>query len=228
MRSRSTTLSGWPVIKLTRCFARHPDDTVLGADTVVVVDEHLLEKPVDERDAARMLHLLSGRTHQVITGICLLASGFEQSGAEVTQVRFSPLSEVEIAEYVRTLSRWTKLEPTRFRAWPRAGWSASKAATSMWWDCRCRGCIGCCEPPKRRRKSTAMKSAKDSRYFLSSVGGLVGLGLFAAFWSPIDDLKLRMPSPRPLPSSPSFFGPKISRAMNRMTSSLGQKAFHQT
>ena len=83
-------------------FARHPDDAVLGADTVVVVDEHLLEKPVDERDAARMLQLLSGRAHQVITGVCLIARAFEQTAAEITQVRFSPLSDAEIDAYVRT------------------------------------------------------------------------------------------------------------------------------
>jgi septum formation protein len=88
--------------KARAIFARHPEDAVLGADTVVVVDEHLLEKPVNERDAARMLRLLSDRTHQVITGTCLVARGFEQTGAEVTQVHFSPLSEIEIAEYVRT------------------------------------------------------------------------------------------------------------------------------
>ena len=83
-------------------FARHPDDAVLGADTVVVVDRHLLEKPVDERDAARMLRLLSGQTHQVITGVCLVAPGFAETSAENTQVRFSPLTEAEIADYVRT------------------------------------------------------------------------------------------------------------------------------
>src|SRR5580704_16781777 len=84
--------------KARAVFSRHPNDTVLGADTVVVVDEHLLEKPLDERDAERMLRLLSGRVHQVITGVCLLASGFEQAGAEITPVHFSPLSEAEIAE----------------------------------------------------------------------------------------------------------------------------------
>ena len=83
-------------------FARHPEDAVLGADTVVVADEHLLEKPADERDAARMLRLLSGRGHQVITGVCLLAPGFEQMDAEITEVRFSPLPDEEIAAYVRT------------------------------------------------------------------------------------------------------------------------------
>lgn len=80
--------------------ARHPDALVLGADTVVVVDEHLLEKPADAEDAARMLRLLSGRTHQVITGVCLAGPGIERIEAEITQVTFAAMSEAEIAGYV--------------------------------------------------------------------------------------------------------------------------------
>jgi septum formation protein len=83
-------------------FARQSDNVVLGADTVVVMDEHLLEKPRDAADAARMLGLLSGRSHQVITGVCLVAKGYEQTEAEITEVRFSVLSESEIADYVET------------------------------------------------------------------------------------------------------------------------------
>ena len=83
-------------------FARHQDEAVLGADTVVVVDDHLLEKPADANDAVRMLRLLSGRTHQVITGVCLVEPGFERTEAEITQVTFSELSDEEIAEYVRS------------------------------------------------------------------------------------------------------------------------------
>ena len=49
-----------------------------------------------------MLRLLSGRTHQVITGVCLMAPGYERTEAEMTQVRFSPMSEDEIAFYVAT------------------------------------------------------------------------------------------------------------------------------
>lgn len=85
---------------------------VLGADTVVVVDDEILGKPQNERDAARMLRLLSGRTHQVITGVSLMrgpqvraASGqitMHQSAAEVTFVRFTTLSDQEIEEYVAT------------------------------------------------------------------------------------------------------------------------------
>jgi len=88
--------------KARAVFARNPDSAVLGADTVVVVDEHLLEKPADQRDAARMLRLLSGRMHQVITGVCLVAQCFEPTEAEITQVVFSPLSDDEIADYVQT------------------------------------------------------------------------------------------------------------------------------
>ena len=92
--------------KALAVFERHPHDAVLGADTVVVADEHLLEKPADAHDAARMLRRLSGRSHQVITGVCLLAPAFEhiyeQTEAEITEVAFSVLSVQEIAEYVAT------------------------------------------------------------------------------------------------------------------------------
>jgi septum formation protein len=88
--------------KALAVFARHPDEAVLGADTVVVIDEHLLEKPADANDAARMVRLLSGRTHQVITGVCIAARGFERTEAEITQVTFGELSGEEIAAYIKT------------------------------------------------------------------------------------------------------------------------------
>jgi len=79
---------------------RHPEDLVLAADTIVIVDDHLLEKPADQNDARRMLRLLSGRTHQVITGVCLLAAGLALTEAEVTRVTFVPMSDEEIEGYV--------------------------------------------------------------------------------------------------------------------------------
>jgi septum formation protein len=88
--------------KACAIFEKHPDSVVLGADTIVVVDEHLLEKPADSHDAARMLRLLSGRVHRVITGVCLIAPGHEQSGAEVTEVRFSKLEDREIMHYIES------------------------------------------------------------------------------------------------------------------------------
>lgn len=86
--------------KARTVLASHPDAVVLGADTVVVVDDHLLEKPRDTEDAHRMLRLLSGRAHQVITGVCLLGSSLVHVDAESTRVVFSAMSEEEIADYV--------------------------------------------------------------------------------------------------------------------------------
>jgi len=77
-----------------------PDEIVLGADTVVVVDDQILGKPADAADAARMLRLLAGRDHQVITGICLRRGSQAVADAETTTVRFVPLSEEEIRDYV--------------------------------------------------------------------------------------------------------------------------------
>ena len=78
------------------------DLTVLGADTTVTVDDHILGKPEDAADAARMLRLLSGRTHRVITGVALVSAGAAEVAAEVTAVRFLTLSEGEIADYIAT------------------------------------------------------------------------------------------------------------------------------
>lgn len=75
---------------------------VLGADTIVVVDEEILGKPASASDAARMLALLSGRTHQVITGVCLISRAGIEAAAEVTFVRMQTLSTAEIEAYVAT------------------------------------------------------------------------------------------------------------------------------
>ena len=80
---------------------QHPAGTfVLGADTIVVVDEHILEKPADGADAARMLRMLSGRAHQVITSVCLIGDRVEDVRSETTTVYFSQVSDRDIAEYV--------------------------------------------------------------------------------------------------------------------------------
>ena len=75
---------------------------VLGADTVVVCDHEILNKPVDDADAARMLHLLAGRTHQVITGVCLISPLGVEVAAETTRVTMLTLSHEEILAYVAT------------------------------------------------------------------------------------------------------------------------------
>lgn len=82
--------------------AQNDGKLVLGADTIVVLGNEVLEKPADEEDAARMLRQLSGRTHQVITGVCLLGPGFEETRSETTDVTMASIPEDEIAHYVAT------------------------------------------------------------------------------------------------------------------------------
>ena len=82
--------------------AREPGALVLGADTIVCLDEHVLEKPLDAADAARMLRLLSGRTHQVTTAVCLVGPTGEEVATETTEVVMTEISEEEIQAYVAT------------------------------------------------------------------------------------------------------------------------------
>jgi septum formation protein len=79
---------------------QRPHDCVLGADTVVVVDGQLLGKPSDPQDAIHMLGLLSGREHQVITGVCLVAGGKPSVASETTRVFVNKIDDQEIADYV--------------------------------------------------------------------------------------------------------------------------------
>ncbi|MFZ3263039.1 MAG: Maf family protein [Terriglobales bacterium] len=81
---------------------KRPTEAVLGADTVVVIDNQILGKPANAADAARMLRLLSGRTHSVITGVCLVVDGQLSAGSETTSVTMSEISGKEIAGYVAT------------------------------------------------------------------------------------------------------------------------------
>jgi septum formation protein len=83
--------------------AKNGGQFVLGADTVVIVDHHILEKPESAEHARRMLRMLSGRTHEVTTGVCLIdRAGTADVRAETTLVTFSKLSDDEIKFYVGT------------------------------------------------------------------------------------------------------------------------------
>lgn len=76
------------------------DEIVLGADTIVVLDQSVLEKPRDAADARAMLGRLAGREHTVITGICLRHPGGIEVDSSATRVRFAPLTDAEIGAYV--------------------------------------------------------------------------------------------------------------------------------
>lgn len=79
-----------------------PEDIVIAADTIVVCDGQILGKPKDEADAQRMLRLLSGRTHQVMTGLAVLYPGGQQVETQITQIHFRELTDREILAYIRT------------------------------------------------------------------------------------------------------------------------------
>ena len=77
-------------------------DVVIAADTIVVCNGQVLGKPTDEQDAYRMLRLLSGRDHQVMTGLCVLRNGVATTCTEITDIHFRELSDREIWAYIRT------------------------------------------------------------------------------------------------------------------------------
>ena len=81
---------------------REEEDVVIAADTIVVCDGRVLGKPKDEADAYRMLTLLSGRDHQVMTGLTVLRGEKILSCTEVTDIHFRDLTEKEIESYIRT------------------------------------------------------------------------------------------------------------------------------
>ena len=88
--------------KATMAAASHRDAVVLGADTTVVIGGKALAKPADAEDAARMLRLLSGRDHEVLTGVCVWHKGRRLVHVEPTRVRMAKLAESEIEWYVAT------------------------------------------------------------------------------------------------------------------------------
>lgn len=88
--------------KAQTVFQERPKNVVLGADTVVIVDDTILEKPADADDARRMLRVISGRNHFVTTGVCLAGPGFEDVRSETTLVTVDKIGEQDIEFYVST------------------------------------------------------------------------------------------------------------------------------
>lgn len=88
--------------KARRIAAGEPDALVIAADTIVVIDDQILNKPVDTADARRMLGALQGRRHDVYTAVCVIANACEAAGVEDTGVWFRALSAREIDAYIAT------------------------------------------------------------------------------------------------------------------------------
>ena len=90
------------LIKAEAIFEKTPDACVVGADTIVWLDETIIGKPKDEADASRILRTLSGRTHLVYTGLAVLAPGSREVFHDITKVTFASLSDEEIWAYIKT------------------------------------------------------------------------------------------------------------------------------
>lgn len=86
--------------KKAAAYTLNPDELLITADTIVYLDGEVLGKPVDEAEAKQMLRKLSGKTHQVVTGVTLSTTEMQHSFASVSQVTFAQLSEAEIDHYV--------------------------------------------------------------------------------------------------------------------------------
>jgi septum formation protein len=93
------------------------DILVITADTVVICDDEVLGKPIDAADASRMLRLLSGRTHHVVTGVCLTTSTRQRSFSVRTEVTFKQLSDEEISYYVENYKPFDKAGAYGIQEW---------------------------------------------------------------------------------------------------------------
>lgn len=93
------------------------DELIITADTIVVLGNEVMGKPQDEADASRMLHVLSGRTHQVITGVTLTTTTRQQSFSVETDVTFKTLSDEEINYYVQCYKPFDKAGAYGIQEW---------------------------------------------------------------------------------------------------------------
>lgn len=95
-------------IKACDVFDKHPNDFVIGADTIVVIDDLILGKPKDRNDARRMLSLLKGRAHSVMTAVTFASSNEIKTIISESRVYFKDISEEEINDYIDTAEPYDK------------------------------------------------------------------------------------------------------------------------
>ncbi|MFT5859341.1 MAG: septum formation protein [Flavobacteriaceae bacterium] len=97
--------------------ALNANEVLITSDTIVLLDDEVIGKPKSEEEARKMLQKLSGRVHEVITGVCLTALSKEHTFSTVTQVSFSELSDTDIAHYVATYSPMDKAGSYAIQEW---------------------------------------------------------------------------------------------------------------
>ena len=95
-------------LKAEDVFKRNNDALVIGADTVVIINDQILGKPIDKADAINMISMLSGNTHIVVTGVCLKCSEYIKTFSCITEVTFKKMSNEEIIQYCELNSIYDK------------------------------------------------------------------------------------------------------------------------
>lgn len=114
----------------------HPGKIVLGADTTVVIGETILGKPSDLDDAKRMLKMLAGRWHEVLTGIAIVQDSETRSAIQRTRVKFAPMSEAEILFLAECGDPLDKAGALLYRHKQPSSSKESRAITGTSWGCR--------------------------------------------------------------------------------------------
>jgi septum formation protein len=97
--------------------AQHPDATIVAADTVVLLGNEILGKPVDSEDAVAMLQSLSGKMHRVVTGVCLWQNGQSEQFSVCTEVYFRPLTLAQIQYYIINYKPFDKAGAYAIQEW---------------------------------------------------------------------------------------------------------------
>lgn len=105
-------------------FVHYPESCVISADTIVVLDEKLYGKPLDEDDAFRMLTELSGKTHQVMTAMVIKSAFFEEEVLSITNVSMTKLTQEDIRAYIKTQEPMDKAGAYAIQG--KAGWMVEK------------------------------------------------------------------------------------------------------
>ncbi|MGI6508986.1 MAG: Maf family protein [Erysipelotrichaceae bacterium] len=103
--------------KAKAVFETHPDNVVLGSDTIVVVDDEILGKPKNERQAKEMMLKMKDREHQVITGVAVLSKKEEIIFSDISNVHFNDIEEAEIDRYVKTDEPYDKAGGYAIQGW---------------------------------------------------------------------------------------------------------------
>jgi septum formation protein len=97
---------------------KHNDNPlIIAADTIVVLDNHVINKPADRNEAVEILRLLSGKTHRVITGVVLLQDEKEISFSDITEVTFNPLTDEQVFFYVDKYQPYDKAGAYAIQEW---------------------------------------------------------------------------------------------------------------